>query len=221
MAVGNESINRRGRDKVQEGQERVPDQNETVKEQKSDDPQNDTSTGIGGRKVESDDAKFAQSDAGEWNDEMLNRLDKPQEKNSIVERQGAKLDASVAEMMRDMTSKQEQTIERLKTIRKDLKNLYLPTEHLDQLIDQLQANLNSLNERPSAEIYRLQQQTLERVRGTLQVFHQAHSGFQASLPREQHVRGQVLDDPARAAPPGYEEAVKTYYQRLSAPDRTP
>src|SRR6476469_5226229 len=42
MAVGNESINRRGRDKVQEGQFRVPDQKDTVKETKSDDPQKDT-----------------------------------------------------------------------------------------------------------------------------------------------------------------------------------
>ena len=221
VAVGNESINRRGRDKVQEGQDRVPDQKDTVKETKSNDPQSDTSTGIGGRKVESDDAKFSLSDVGEWTDEMLNRMDKPQAKNSIVERQGGKLDASVAEMMRDMNSKQEQIIERLKTIRKDLKNLYLPTEHLDQLIDQMQANLHSLNDRPSPEIFRLQQQTLERVRGVLQVFHQAHSGFQASLPREQRVRGNVLDDPARSVPPGYEEAVKTYYQRLAAPDRMP
>ncbi len=221
MAVGNESINRRGRDKVQEGQDRVPDQKDTVKETKSADPQSDTSTGIGGRKVESDDAKFSLSDVGEWTDDMIGRMDKPQAKNSIVERQGGKLDASVAELMRDMNGKQEQIIERLKTIRKDLKNLYLPTEHLDQLIDQLQANLHSLNDRPSADIFRLQQQTLERVRGVLQVFHQAHSGFQASLSREQRVRGNVLDDPARSVPPGYEDAVKTYYQRLAAPDRMP
>jgi hypothetical protein len=217
MAVGNESINRRGRDKVQEGQDRVADQKGTVHETKSDDPQSDTSTGIGGRKVESEDAKFSLSDVGEWTDDMLNRMDKPQAKNSIVERQGGKLDASVAEMMRDMNGKQEQLIERLKTIRKDLKNLYLPTEHLDQLIDQMQANLHSLADRPTADIFRLQQQTIEQVRGVLQVFHQAHSGFQASLPREQRVRGDVRDDPARSVPPGYEEAVKTYYQRLAAP----
>ena len=45
VAVGNESINRRGRDKVQEGQQRVPDQADTVKQTMSDDPQADTSTG--------------------------------------------------------------------------------------------------------------------------------------------------------------------------------
>jgi len=221
MAVGNESINRRGRDKVQEGQERVADQAGSVKETKTDDPQTDTSTGIGGRKVESDDAKFSLGDAGEWSDDMLERLDKPNDKQAIVERQGAKFDAALAEKLRDMTGKQEQTIERLKTIRKDLKNLYLPTEHLDQLIDQLQANLQSLNERPTADIFRLQQETLEKVRGVLQVFHQAHSGFQASLPRDQAVRGRIVDDPARSAPPGYEDAVKAYYQRLAAPERTP
>ncbi|MGE3408407.1 MAG: hypothetical protein AB7I37_16430 [Pirellulales bacterium] len=216
-AMGNESINRRGRDKVQEGQERSPDQAGSVKETLSDDPQKDTSTGVGGRKVESEDTHFSLNDAGEWTDDLAERMDKPQEKQSIVERQGGKLDAEVAGMLRDMNSKQEQIIERLKTIRKDLKNLYLPTDHLDHLIDQMQAHLHSLNDRPSAEVFRLQQETLEQLRGALSVFHQAHSGFQASLSREQAVRGRVLDDPARAAPPGYEEAVKTYYERLAAP----
>lgn len=216
-AMGNESINRRGRDKVQEGQERAPDQAGSVKETKSEDPQEDTSTGIGGRKVESDDAKFSLNDAGEWNDEMAGRMEKPQGTHFLVERQGNKLDASVADMLRDMTGKQEQTLERLKSIRKELKNLYLPTEHLDELIGQMQANLTSLSERPSVEVFRLQQETLERVKGALSVFHQAHAGFQQSLPREQAVRGRVRDDPSRAAPPGYEEAVEAYYRRLVSP----
>jgi len=216
-AMGNESINRRGRDKVQEGQQRAPDQAGSVKETKSDDPQEDTSTGIGGRKVESDDAKFSVNDAGEWTDDMAERLQKPQETQFIVERQGDKLAAEVADVMRDMNSKQEQTLERLKSIRKDLKNLYLPTEQLDELIVQMQANLHSLNERPSVEIFRLQQQTLEQLKGVLAVFHQAHAGFQQSLPREQAVRGRVRDNPSRAAPPGYEEAVAAYYRRLVSP----
>lgn len=216
-AMGNESVNRRGRDKVQEGQQRSPDQAGSVKETKSDDPQEDTSTGIGGRKVESDDAKFSQNDAGEWTDDMAERMQKPQDTHFMVERQGNKLAAEVAEMMRDMNSKQEQTLERLKAIRKDLKNLYLPTEHLDELIGQMQANLHSLSERPSVEIFRLQQQTLEQLKGALAVFHQAHAGFQQSLPREQAVRGKVRDNPSRAVPPGYEEAVAAYYRRLVAP----
>jgi hypothetical protein len=215
--MGNESVNRRGRDKVQEGQQRVPDQAGTVRETKSDDPQEDTSTGIGGRKVESDDAKFSVNDAGEWTDDMAERMEKPQDTHYMVERQGKKIDASVAELMRDMTSKQEQTLERLKSIRKELKNLYLPTERLDELITQMQANLQSLNENPTAEVFLLEQQTLEQLGGALAVFHQAHSGFQQSLPREQVVRGSIRDEPARTVPQGYEEAVQAYYRKLVAP----
>ena len=59
-------------------------------------------------------------------------------------------------------------------------------------------------------------QTLDKLRGTLRVFHQAHAGFQPSLPREQQVRGRVLDDADPPPPAGYEEAVKRYYERLSA-----
>ncbi|MCC7418809.1 MAG: hypothetical protein IT428_00875 [Planctomycetaceae bacterium] len=217
QAVGNESINRRGRDKVQEGQERAPDQAGSVKETKSDDPQEDTSTGTGGRKVESDDAKFSQNDAGEFTEDMLGKMDKAKETFHIVERQGKGIDASMAEAMRDLTSKQEQTLERLKSIRKELKNLYLPTEQLDDLISRMQANLHSLSERPTGDVYQLQQKTLHEIRGALQVFHQAHAGFQASLPREQAVRGRVIDDPSRAVPPGYEEAVREYYRRLVTP----
>src|SRR5262249_32268994 len=49
LVIGDESINRRGRDKVQEGQERAPDQEgPAIKEKKSEDMQKDTSTGTGG-----------------------------------------------------------------------------------------------------------------------------------------------------------------------------
>ena len=216
LVVGDESINRRGRDKVQEGQERVPDQAGTIKELKSDDMQSDTSTGIGGKRVESEDSKFSLADAGKWTDDMAARMEKPQAKNSIVERQGDKIDASVAEMLQDLTGTQEQIIERLKTIRKELKNLYLPTEHLDELMAQLNANLASLKERPNAELFRMQQQTIDRLRSALKVLHQAHSGFQPSVPRDQAVQGRILDEPASAALPGYEDAVKRYYEKLTA-----
>lgn len=216
LVMGDESVNRRGRDKVQEGQERVADQAGTIKETKSDDMQKDTSTGIGGKKVESDDSKFSLADAGKWTDDMAGRMDKPQAKNSIVERQDGKIDARVAEMLKDLTGNQEQIIERLKTIRKELKNLYLPTDHLDELTAQLAANLASLKERPDAEVFRKQQQTIERLRSALKVLHQAHSGFQPSVPREQALQGRILDEPARAALPGYEEAVKRYYEKLTA-----
>ena len=215
MIVGDESINRRGRDKVLEGHQTIPDQAGSVKEKKSDDMQKETSTGVGGKRVESDDAKFSLNDAGKWSDDMAKRLGKPLAKNSIVERQDAPLDPRTAAQMRELEAKQEQLIERLKTIKKDLHNLYLPTDHLDDLEKQLQVNLASLKERPDADLFRTQLQTLDRLRGAVRVVRGANAGFQPSVPREQAVHGRVLDEAARPALPGYEEAVKEYYERLS------
>src|SRR5439155_9460808 len=108
------SINRRGRDKPLEGHERVPDEKGFLKEQKSDDMQKETSTGIGGKRVQSPDNKFSLADAGKWTDDMVKRMGDVQNKNYIVERAGGKLDPKVAEAMRDLESKQEQVIERVK-----------------------------------------------------------------------------------------------------------
>src|SRR2546421_511838 len=52
--LGDEAVSRRGRDQAQEGEQRVPDQAGTIKETKGEDPYTDTSTGVGGKKVESD-----------------------------------------------------------------------------------------------------------------------------------------------------------------------
>ncbi len=216
MVVGEESINRRGRDKVMEGHERVPDVDGMLKEKPSDDMQKETSTGIGGKKVDSQDNKFSLSDAGKWTDDMAKRMGEAQKKNNIVERADGRLDPRVAEMMRDLESKQEQVIERIKTVKKELRNLYLPADHLDEAIRELENNLAMLKERPDAELFRQQVQALERLHGAVRVFRGVNAGFQASLPREQAVRGRVLDEPARPALPGYEEAVKNYYEKLAA-----
>lgn len=216
MVVGDESINRRGRDKVQEGQEKVGDQAGTIKEKKSGDMQKDTSTGIGGKKVEGDnEVKFSMEDAGKWTDDMTKRMDKAQAKNFIVERKDGRLDPRVAEMLRDLNNRQDQVIERVKAIRKELKNLYLPTEHLDEILAQLQANQEALKAQPEPEIFRLQSQALDQLRSTVRVFQAPTSGFQPSLPRERALHGRVLDEPARDPLPGYEEAVKRYYENLS------
>jgi hypothetical protein len=106
-------------------------------------------------------------------------------------------------------------IERIKAIKKELKNLYLPTEHLDELAAGLEANLQSLKDRPDAELFRVQLETLDKLRGALKVFNGANTGFQPSLPRERAVRGRVLDEPTRLVIPGYEEAVKNYYKKLA------
>ncbi len=216
LVVGDESINRRGRDKVQEGQEKASDQAGTIREKKSDDFQKDTSTGVGGKKVEGDnEVKFSLEDAGKWTDDIARRMGKPQDKNFIVERQDGRLDPRVAEMLRDLTSRQEQLIERVKAVRKELRNLYLPTDHVDDVLAQLAANLEALKEEPDPELFRLQMQALDQLRSTVRVFQPPTSGFQPSLPRERALHGRVLDEPARDALPGYEEAVKRYYEKLS------
>jgi hypothetical protein len=214
--LGDESRNMRGRDQAQEGQFRVPDQPGTIKETMTDDPYKDTSTGFGGKKVESEHNTFSVKDVGKFNADVLKALDKPQNKYSIVERQGDKIDPSIAALLRDTSSKQAQVIERIKALRKELRNLYLPTDHLDEALAVLNANMERLKDAPEADMFRLQAQALDRLRGTLRVFRTAGSGFQPSVPREQVIRGRVLDEPSRPALPGYEEAVKRYYEKLAA-----
>jgi hypothetical protein len=206
----------RGRDRAQEGQFRLPDQPGTIKETMTDDPYKDTSTGVGGKKVESEHNTFSVKDVGKFNADVLKSLDKPQNKYSIVERQGDKIDPSIAALLRDTSSKQAQVIERIKALRKELRNLYLPTDHLDEALTVLNANMERLKDAPEADMFRLQAQALDRLRGALRVFRTAGTGFQPSVPRDQVIRGRVLDEPSRPALPGYEEAVKRYYEKLAA-----
>lgn len=213
--LGDEAVSRRGRDEAQEGEQRVPDQEGTIKETKSEDPYTDTSTGVGGKKVESDETNFSVKNAGKFTPDMLDRMDKAQKKYAIVERQGDPLDPRLAALLRDTTSKQSQLVERLKAIRKELKTLYLPTDHVDQAMRDLGANLERLKERPDPELFRLERETLERMRGAVKVFRETASSLQPSLPRERVIRGRVLDEPGRQTLPGYEAAVKRYYEQLA------
>jgi hypothetical protein len=215
MVADDEGVDRRGRDKALDGQEQVADQAGTIKMQKSDDMQKDVSTGVGGKKVESDDNHFSLHDTGKWKDEFTKRMEKPQKKQYIVERQGDKIDAKTAALLRDLTSKQEQVIERLKAIKKELRSLYLPTEHLDELAAQLESGLASLKEQPDPELFRQQMQTLDKLRGAMRVFRSASAGFQPSMPRDRAIQGRVLDEPASQALPGYEDAVRQYYLKLA------
>jgi hypothetical protein len=215
--AGSESPNMRGRDKAQEGQFEVPDQAGVLKEKKTDDMQADTSTGIGGKRVDAEKTKFSTSDKGEWNDKFAERMQKPQEVNTIVERQGKPLDPKVAAMLRDMEGEQKQLIERANALRKELKNLYLPTDHLDEITAQMAQNADRLRENPTAENFRTQRELLDRLRNEARVFNRAQTGFVPSLPREQRVRGRILDEPAAPPLPGYENAVKEYYIKLARP----
>jgi len=218
LVMGDEGINRRGRDKVQEAQERIPDQAGVIKQKHSDDEQADISTGVGGKKAETDkETTFNTSGKGTFTDDMAGRMGKVAKRNAIVERQDGKMDPRVADMLRDLNGTQEQVIERLKVIRKELKSLYLPTDQVNEAMAKLTANLAAMEERPSADLFRLQSQTLDKLRGAMAVFTQYGAGFQPSLPRDQAVRGRVLDDPAHQPIPGYEEAVKHYYEMLAKP----
>src|SRR5205085_10462206 len=75
MVADDEGVDRRGRDKALDGKEQVADQKGTMKMKKSDDMQKDTATGVGGKKVESDDTHFSLHDAGKWKDEYTRRMD--------------------------------------------------------------------------------------------------------------------------------------------------
>ena len=215
--AGSESPNMRGRDKVQEGQFEAPDQAGVLKERKTDDMQADTSTGIGGKRVDAEKTKFSTSDKGEWNDKFADRMQKPQEVNTIVERQGKPLDPKVAAMLREMEGEQKQLIERANALRKELKNLYLPTDHLDELTAQMAHTTDRLRENPTAENFLTQRELLDRLRNEARVFNRAQTGFVSSLPREQRVRGRILDEPATPPLPGYESAVKEYHRKLARP----
>ncbi len=215
--AGSESPNMRGRDKVQEGQFAAPDQAGVLKEKKTDDMQPDTATGIGGKLVDAEKTKFSLSDKGEWDDKFADRMQKPQAVNTIVERQGKPLDPRVAALLRDMNGDQKQLIERANALRKELKNLYLPTDHMDDLIAQLNQNLEKLRENPTPETFRMHQELLDRLRAEARVFNRGQANFEPSLPRQQQVRGRILDEPASPPIPGYENEVKEYYRRLAAP----
>ena len=216
MTLSTEAQNRRGRDTVQEGQDRAPDQKGSVRLRDSKDPQRDVSTGLGGKKVITDEpVSFNISDAGKFDPAVLDRMGQAREKTAIVERMGEKVAANLSDLMRDFHSSQEQVIERLKAIRKEFKNLYLPTDHLDELLDEWGVAMGRLNESPDEQGFRMQWQALQNLRRTVRVYGAARTGFQPSLPRDQEVRGKVLDEAPRQVLPGYEDVVKNYYELLA------
>ena len=216
-SLDTESINRRGRDEVQEGLQQVAEQKGRKIETLSADPQKDTSTGTGGKLVNREES-FNTKDAGRWKDSIVQKLRAAKRRHRIVERQGAPLDPRIAERMRDTSSRHDQVIERIKALKKQLDRLYLPSDHLDELMKKMAANLDRLTHTPDPEIFRQQVELLDRLAGAVVVFARPESVYQQTLPREQIVRGRILDEPARPTPPRYEEAVSRYYEKLSGLD---
>lgn len=184
----------------------------------SDDPAGDHATGIGGREVEGElQPTFSLKDAGEWDDSMAERMKDAKAGHAIVERAGAPLSPDVADRLRDMGGKQEQLMERIKRVKKELDNLYLPSDHLDEAMRSLTANLDRLKQHPDQEVFRMQLESLDKLIGGVMVFDRPNAEFQPSLPRQLSVRGEILDEPRGPTLPGYEDAVKRYYERLAQP----
>lgn len=213
-SLGTESINRRGRDQVQEGLEEVAQQKGRKIETLSANPQQDTSTGIGGKLVKREES-FNTKDAGRWKDSMAKQLQAAKGRHRIVERQGAPLDARVAEQMHDTQSRYDQVIERIKALKKELNRLYLPSDHLDELLKKMQANFEQLSHVPDPEVFREQAELLDQLAGAVIVFGRPESVYDQSLSRQQVVRGWILDQPARPTSPNYEAAVTRYYEKLA------
>ncbi len=215
IAVGDELINRRGRDEVQQGQFEVPDQAGLMKEILSEDPQKGSSVGIGGKRIKSNQSSFNVKDVGGWRNDIVDRMGAPQRRNLIVERKGAPLDPRVAARMYSMRNRHEQIIQRIKAIRKQLDNLYLPTDHLDSIMQQMAANLDRMGDSPDPEIFRKQIEQLDKLKSTVIVFGRPESQYGQGLQREQVIKGRILDEPAWPALPGYRQAVQSYYKKLS------
>jgi HPt (histidine-containing phosphotransfer) domain-containing protein len=209
--------NEKGRDKAQDGDENSPRTAGSMKEGPGE-PDSDVSAAYGGKHIDSKDTVFSQRDSAKFKKEAIDTMGDPQEKRKIVERMdpnAQKFTKDMLDKMYDANGKTEQIIERVKTIKKELNNLYLPTEELDKLAKELEINLDRMKENPDPELFRMQADALSRLVSLARVLDQAQSSFQPSIPRAQKVRGRVLDEPAWQVIPGYEDAVKKYYESLS------
>jgi len=165
--------------------------------------------------VDAPKTSFSTKDAGQWTDDMAERMRAPQAANQIVERQGAPLDPRIAALLRDTSSRQEQLITRIKAVKKEYDRLYLPTEELDEIAAKLAANLDQLKESPDAEVFRKQVELLDQLQGVFIVFDSPTGQYEQSVPRDQVTRGSILDEPARPTTPGYEEPVQWYFKNIA------
>jgi len=213
--VDSVAVNRRGRDNPQEGLENAPMQEGMVKEVMSKDPGQGSSSGMGGKRLDSKEKSWVTSDAGKWRDEYAEKTEKPQDTVKQVDRKGAPLDPRIAALLEDANSTQEQIIVRAKAIRKELSNLFLPTERLDDLISKIAANLERMKESPDSSLFRQQKEAMDQLRSELQIINRAYVGFHPSLPRDRRIKGRVLDEPAWQTLPGYEQTVQKYFEKLT------
>lgn len=216
-SVSDEDANAQGKSKPLESDD-TQKEDGVIKGKKATGPKTDTSVGTGGKKVEGLDNGFAKNtEKGSFDADDIKDMDPPKEHIEMAQKKGEKFSPELMESMRDPNSKVKQTIDNIKALKKDLKNLYLPAGKLAALEAELSANLEQLKERPTPELVRRQMRALEQLKQTLKVLDRARSSLQPTLPRNQEIRSAVLDEPSRATVPGYEDAVKRYYEMLAVP----
>ncbi|MEO6848943.1 MAG: hypothetical protein ABI443_14445 [Chthoniobacterales bacterium] len=216
LAVGDTAPDMRGRDETLEGDENINEQGgKAMKEQHTNDEQKGVSEGRGGKKVNSDNTQFSDSNRGQFDEKVdTKNMGAAQKKVKQIDRAG-QLDPKVAAMLRDLKGSQDQIIERVNALKKEFKDLYLPTERLDELSKQLVANLEKMKESPDADFFKEQEQILNQLRTEAMVFGRAVSNNQPSVPRNQAVQGRVMDEPPSHTNPGYQKAVSRYYETLT------
>ncbi|MEO8205783.1 MAG: hypothetical protein ABI615_06345 [Chthoniobacterales bacterium] len=208
-----EAASAQGRENPLEGVNNIADQAGTLKS-KDDKPSN-SSPGTGGQSVDSKHTQFSTSESGQFDPEKsLPKMTTPQQTNKLVDRKGAPIDPKIAALMRDLKSNQEQLTERIKSLRKDLKNLYLPTDGWDKAILALSLATDRLDKVPDENFFQQELQLLSSLRQKLQVFETVSSSYQPSAPRTQTVQGKILDEPSSQTAFKYEDTVKNYFEKL-------
>lgn len=215
--TGTETTTPRHGDEPLEGDLKAPSRAGQIQET-TPDPDPKTSEGTGGTAVKSENTRFSKANRSEFDTGTLDKMVPPQKTRGIVESKGKPISAEDAEKLYDLRSTAEQIMERLTHLKKEFTTHQLPTESLDVLRDRVQSKLDRLlGPTDNQTIYRMKpQQLAEAAGGGGQIFPDPKAGREESILREQTVANPIVDQPPSQANPGYEQAVKTYYERLVA-----
>ncbi len=210
LNLGDTASSESGRENPLEGDENSPDAPGMLKEPAGADT-GKPPPGRGGKPTDSKKTQYSESPNGEWNKDDAKRMRKADDTFTIVDRPGKPVDPKIIATLYDHETDKFQVLQRVKTLRKELKGLFLPNE---KMIEEDLSNIErKLRETSDADVFVFEKQVLNRVEG-LVLNWQPVSTVEASVPRSQGVRGDVHDQPPSQANPGYEEAVKYYYERL-------
>jgi len=171
-----------------------------------------------GKRVEVDQNTYTKSSEGQWTKKMAEQMDNPSKVLQIVENDGNKQRFDPADLKKFFTearNTQAQAIERVRAIRRQGQDMVLPDLALTESQVQLQESLDRLEANPSAAGFREYAAALSRLQSLSRVSVDFAGQSMPSDPRVQAVRGRVLDEPAWAVLPGYEESASVYFRGLS------